>query len=227
MAWPKFGKTEEEKKPEETQSKSDLDALVERFGATIESQLKPLRDDVTAMKSKWEDIEREATKPAPQLNDDGTPKQPTEAERTQNSTQAAMGLAIQANARQTENEVISEISAQWPEQVPEIRSYLANTPIARKALPDYSDYCRNIVDMVVGKAARKAGVRYDGNSKSFFLEDKSTSSLREDGPLSDPGLEWGQHKSDGTVKRWSVADQLRVLGIDPKEFNESVKRGLV
>jgi hypothetical protein len=81
--------------------------------------------------------------------------------------------------------------------------------------------------MVVGKAARKAGVRYDGNSKSFFLEDKSTSATREEGPLSEPGLEWRQTKSDGSTKVWSVADQCRVLGIDPKELSENMKRGVV
>lgn len=226
MTWPKFGKTEAGKS-EEDQSKAEADALIERLGATIDERLKPLREDVTAMKSRWEDIEREATKALPETNADGTPKLPTEEEKAKNAAQATVALAVTTNARLTESEVLSELPKDWSHLIPEIRKYFTDTPIQRKAQADYADYCRNCADLVIAKAARSAGLRFNQENKSFFLEDKSTTQTREEGPLSEPGLEWDQVKPDGSHKRWSVADQCRSLGIDPKELAENMKRGVV
>jgi hypothetical protein len=226
MAWPKFGgKDKEEDKPPE--SKTDIDALVERLGASIDERIKPLRDDFNSLKTDWETIKAEASKPTARTNEDGSPVQPTEEERAKNERRAAIGIAIQANARMTESEVLAELGEQWGHLAPTLRDYFAQTPLDRKALPDYPQYCRNVLNMEIGKAARAAGLRYDGQNKSFFLEDKSTSATREEGPLSDPSLIWHQQKPDGTVKTWSVADQLAVLKIDPKELAENMKKGIV
>ena len=135
---------------------------------------------------------------------------------------------MQTNARLTENEVISEIAASWPDQVAEIRGYLQTAPIDVKGRADYGEYCRNIVDMVIGRAAKKNGLRYDGQHKTFFLEDKSTSSTQQDGILSDPNLAWQQRDANGNIKRtWTAADQLRALDIDPEQFAKNVKEGVV
>lgn len=226
MAWNPFTKKEEpvEKKDGE-QGKADMDALVEKLGASIETRFfKPLSDKVEAMQSKWADLEKVASTPT---NADGTPIQPTDEEKAKGERQAAIGIAVQANARMTENEVLQSVSADFPDHVAKIRSHFANTPIQRKALPDYPIYCENIVNMVLGQAARENGMRYSKQNSSFFLEDKSTSATREEGPLSDPNLEWNQVKGDGSIKHWTVADQLRALQIDPKELAENMKRGVV
>jgi hypothetical protein len=218
-------------KTADEQSEAQMNALVERLGASIDERIKPLREGFEKLQSDWDTIKTEATK-APTTttqatNADGTPRELTDEEKRNNATRATVSLAVQTNARLTEREVLDEINSAWTHLVPKIREYFNSTPIERKAQADYADYCRNIVDMVIGKAAKEAGLRYDGQNKTFFLEDKSTSVTREDGPLSDPALEWQQQKSDGSIKRWSVADQLRALDIDPTKFSENVKKGIV
>ncbi len=229
MAWPKFGREKEpEEKKDDVQSKADVDALVDRIGSSIEERFfKPLESKVTALQTKWDEIEKAATAPPKETNEDGTPKVLSEEEKNKLGTQATFAMSVQTNARLTEREVIDEISSSWSHLLPDIRAYFTNTPLARKAQADYPDYCRNIADMVIGKAAKAAGLRYDGQNKSFFLEDKSTSVTREEGPLSDPSLVWHQQKPDGSTKTWSVADQLAALKIDPKELSDNMKKGIV
>ena len=228
MGWFDKHKPAEGKTPEE-QSKAEMEALVERLGASIEEKIgKPLREEITALKTDWEAIKAEATKnPAEDKtprNADGTPRELTDEEKNRNASQATIALAVQTNARLTEREVIDELPRDWSHLIPEIRSMFANTPIQRKAQSDYADYCRNCADLVIAREARKAGLRYDQEHKTFFLEDKSSASNNEESPLSDPALVWHQQKGDGSVKRWSPEDQLRVLGIDPKEFAERAKK---
>ena len=76
---------------------------------------------------------------------------------------------------------------------------------------------------MIAREARKAGLRYNGESKTFFLEDKSSGSSREENPLTDPSLSW--QKPDGKVV--TGLETLAALGIDPKEFAESQKKDVV
>jgi hypothetical protein len=225
--WKKSGS--DDGKSAEEQSKAEMDALVERFGAAVEERVKPLRETVERLQTDWESIKAEATKETPTgpMNADGTPRELTADEKNQNTQANIAALAVQTNARLTEREVIDEIAASWPDQVAEIRGHFANTELKRKALPDYPEYCRNIVDMVVGRAAKKSGLRYDGQAKTFFLEDKSSASTPPDSPLNDPSLVWNQVKSDGSIRRWTAEEQLHKLGINPEEFVKNVKEGVV
>jgi len=213
------------------QSEAEMNALVERLGTSLEERIgKPLRDDLTALKTEWETIKAEATRPpAPTgpTNADGTPRELTDEEKNRQRGDATVALAVATNARLTEREVLDALPADFDDLIPEIRAHFNNTPIQRKAQPDYADYCRNCADVVIAKAARKAGLRSSDGGKTFFLEDKSTSTSREDGVLSDPALVWNQTKADGSVKAWSPEEQLRKLDIDPAKFSESVKKGVV
>lgn len=213
------------------QSEAEMAALVERLGTSLEERIgKPLRDDLTALKSEWETIKAEATRPpAPTgpTNADGTPRELTEDEKRNNITRASVELSVTTNARLTEREVLDSLPADFADLIPDIRALFNNTPLQRKAQSDYADYCNNCADLVIAKHARKAGLRFNRESKTFFLEDKSTSTSREDGVLSDPSLVWNQQKPDGSVKAWSPEEQLRKLDIDPAKFSESVKKGVV
>jgi hypothetical protein len=231
MGWfdkhkPVEGKTAEE------QSKAEMDALVDRLGTSLEERIaKPIREELTALKTEWETVKTEATKVPPldttPRNADGTPRTLTAEEQARNTQQATLGVAVLTNARLTEREVLDELPTDWSHLVPEIRGLFANTPIEAKAKPDYAQYCRNCADLVIAREARKAGLRYNGESKTFFLEDKSTSATREEGVLSDPTLVWHQEKANGVTKVWTPSEQLAALGIDPKEFAESQKKGVV
>jgi hypothetical protein len=219
------GKTADE------QSEAQVNALVERLGASIEERIaKPLREDINALKSEWETIKTEATRPpaaAGPTNADGTPRELSQEEKNTLGTQAAFAQSVLTNARLTEREVLDEINSAWAHLVPEIRGYFTSTQLDRKAKPDYAEYCQNIVNMVIGKAAKVAGLRYDQGNKTFFLEDKSASGGdHEPGPLSDPSLTWRQETASGT-RVWTPEEQLRKLDIDPAKFAESVKKGVV
>jgi hypothetical protein len=229
MGWFDKHKPDATKTPEE-QSKAEMDALLERFTAVVDERVKPLSDGLTALKSDWDGIKAEAGKTPPPdnrpKNADGTPRELTDEEKSRQRGDATVALAIATNARLTEREVLDALPADWQHLVPEIRAFFNDTPIQRKAQADYAEYCNNCADLVIAKAARKAGLRYNRESQSFFLEDKSTSSTQEDGVLSDPSLAWRQETANGT-RVMSAAEQLRKLGIDPKEFEESVKKGVV
>jgi hypothetical protein len=65
----------------------------------------------------------------------------------------------------------------WNQFEAEIDAMCDNAPLVSgegKTLRGDPQYIRNVVDMVLGRAARKAGMRFDGKSKGFFLESASS-----------------------------------------------------
>jgi hypothetical protein len=211
----------------EDQSKAEMDAMFERFGAMVEERVKPMRDTVDAMQAKWNAIEAEATKP-PEVdrtprNADGTPRELTAEEKQRNLNLVLTQQNVQTAARLTERDVLDSLPSDWKHLIPEIRALFSNTEIARKAQPDYAEYCQNCADLVIAREAKKAGLRFNQQSKSFFLEDKSAGGSTPDSILNDPSLEW--ESRDG--RKMSAQEQLRKLGIDPKKFEESAKNGVV
>jgi hypothetical protein len=211
----------------EDQSKAEMDAMFERFGAMVEERVKPMRDTVDAMQAKWNAIEAEATKP-PEVdrtprNADGTPRELTAEERQRDLNLALAKQNVQTAARLTERDVLDSLPSDWKHLIPEIRTLFSQTDITRKAQPDYAEYCQNCADLVIAREAKKAGLRFNQQSKSFFLEDKSAGGSTPDSILNDPSLEW--ESRDG--RKMSAQEQLRKLGIDPKKFEESAKNGVV
>jgi hypothetical protein len=219
------GKTADE------QSEAQVNALVEKLGASLEERIaKPLREDLTALKTEWETIKAEATKPPEgkgPTNTDGTPRELSQEEKNTLGTQAAFAQSVLTNARLTEREVLDSLPADFADLIPEIRAYFTDTPLDRKSKSDYAVYCSNCADLVIAKHARKAGLRRNPDNKTFFLEDKSAGGDgHEPGPLSDPSLTWRQETASGT-RVWTPEEQLRKLDIDPAKFAESVKKGVV
>jgi len=80
---------------------------------------------------------------------------------------------VNLRSRMIEREVLDELEG-FSEFLPEIRKELASTNVQVKAMPNYEAYVRNVVDMVVGREARKGGLRRD--KQRFVLEDGSSSS---------------------------------------------------
>jgi hypothetical protein len=221
-SWNPFKKDGDKK---DDQSKSEVDELVEKLGASFEAKLSerldPLQKGFTELKGEWDGIKAAANK-----TDDPPPADDTltEEQKLKKNQDGLFALNVATNARLTESEVISEISANWAHLIPEIRTILAATPLQRKAQADYAVYCRNVKDMIVGQAAQKAGLRYDSKGSRFFLEDAAASSVNSESTFNDPELNWVNPKT-GRVSTFS--EQLGKLGIDPKEFAENQKKGYV
>ncbi len=210
------GKTEvpppDEKKID--QSKSEADLLVEKLGASLDARLKPLADKVEAV-ATWqknlEDAAKKTTPPDKKTDDKELPVSLSdasldpEAERKwkeQNILPAYVEMA-KVKAEMVETRVLASLSADFDFLKPDIQKVFDETPIQRKAAADYGAYCGNVVKMVLGDAALKAGLRSQtqGDKRRFYLEDGSTKQ----------GTEAGIEAQD--------ADFLKKkLGIDPAEF---------
>lgn len=228
MTWSPFKKPETQPANNGEQNKSEVDQLIEKLNTSFEekltAKLSPLSQTVQDLKTEWDGVKQAATNP-PEKQEERQPADiNTDPERwaAEKLTPLQMQV-ITTNARITENAVLSELDKQWNHLLPSIRDYFEKTPWQRKALPDYQEYCRNIVSMLVGKEAMKSGLRYDSEGKRFFLED-ATSRNEQGESLFSPDLTWQDPRS-GRVMR--PEDQLAKLGIDPKQFSESVKKGLV
>ncbi len=211
------GKTEvpppDEKKID--QSKSEADLLVEKLGASLDARLKPLADKVEAVATWQKNLEEAAKKTAPpdKKNDTEPPKRVSLADasmddaaeeewKKQNILPAYVEMA-KVKAEMVETRVLASLSADFDFLKPDIQKVFDETPIQRKAAADYGAYCGNVVKMVLGDAALKAGLRSQtqGDKRRFYLEDGSAKQ----------GTEAGIEAQD--------ADFLKKkLGIDPAEF---------
>lgn len=235
MAWP-FGNKQG---ASEDDQKKELDAFIDRIGtsfeAKLEDKLKPIREEVIAVKTKWEALEKaagngEGGDGGDGGNDGGAAsggdQNLTDEQKRELNDRKMLALTIATNARITEGEILGEVVGQGlGEFVAKIKEYFQNTPIARKGQADYATYCRNIVDMIVGREARSGGLRFDGQNKKFFLEDaggKGGDGTQYDFLAGD--MAWVDPRSGKVV---SASEQLKKLGIKPEEFAESVKKGVV
>jgi hypothetical protein len=233
MGWlERFGKKTPDGSGETEQSKAEADAFFERLGQTIDERLsakvEPLSQTVTALKTDFDAIKAEASRPPARTNADGSPYTPSDDEKRESIQAATVALAVETKALLTERDAIDGMPAAWKYLAPAVRQMFANTPTQRKAQTDYREYCDNCVTLIIGNAAKKAGLSTRDNGATFFLEDKGGSgSSEEGGVLSDPSLVWRDQKADGTVRVVPPHDTLRKLGIDPKAFEESAKNGVV
>jgi hypothetical protein len=229
MAWPFNKKDDSQNTDNRDQSKAEIDSLVERlsasFSAQLEEKLTPIRTEVTGIKTKWENLEKVATAAADDgKNPDGS--ELTDDQKRQINERKLLGISIATNARITEMEILGEVSSQGlGEFLPRIREYFQNTTLERKGQADYATYCRNIVDMVLGAAARNGGLRFDGQNKRFFLEDAGGKNNDGQGfEFLAPDMSWTDPK---TGKVLTGRQQLEKLGIKPEDFAKSVKDGMI
>jgi hypothetical protein len=102
----------------------------------------------------------------------------------------------------------------WTQYENEICTVLDSSPLVGtdgKPQRGSPQYIRNVVDMVLGRAARKAGMRFDGKSKGFFLETGGSST---DAPPSD--------KADGMNDNQRKV--IARMGIPLEKAKETMKK---
>jgi len=214
-------KTEEKKDGE---SKSEVDALIDGISARFEETLKPIREKVESVASWQAKIEEQFKEPPPDPNKKADGTELTEAERLDRDNKANFALNVMNAARFTENDCIQAVKDQWPQIVAEAKQLFAGTPWQKKTEPNYAQYCQNVIDMLVGREAKKGGLRYSNKDSKFFIEDASAGTGGEDSPYNDASLDWQDPRSG---KRLTASEQLAKLKIDPKEFAEFMKREAV
>ena len=217
MAWP-WNKDESAAKTEPEQTKSEVDQLVEKLTAHFDTKFAPVFNDVTALKADFDALKTAAASPPPKESST-EPRQLTSfIDDGDRAFAERIGpLAVQTtqlSARVIEGEALRQVQADgWDTLIPEIRKHLDNTPLQRKAANDYGAYVENVVSMVIGANARKAGLRMDGSKKTFYLEDASAKTAVSPHAFS-PDFDWVDSK--GRVHK--PEETLSKLGIDPAKF---------
>ena len=227
MKWPwsttqsSANETEEQRKQREEQDQKTSDEFFAKIGETIDSRLKPISEKVDSMETRWKGLEKDAADDERRRADgELTDEQKLARERVQQTV-----AIIQTNARITENQVLADIRERFPEFEARVKEIYAGTPVERKAQPDYEVYCRNVVNMLVGKAALDGGLKYDQGNKKFFLEDAQGRNAEGDTyPFLESDMTW-QNPRNGQVL--TGRQQLEKLGIKPEEFAKSIKEGIV
>jgi len=209
----------------EDQSKAEMDAMFAKFGEIIDERLKPVNEKVSALSTDWEAVKTEATKPpvvdTRPRDEHGNVRDLTPEERQRNLNIALAEQNVQNSARFIERDTIASLHQDWKHLAPQIEEMFRNTEVSRKAKGDYAEYCQNCAELVIGREAKKAGLRRRDNGE-FFLEDKSGGSSTPDSILNNRELDW-----DNNGRVMTAHEQLRKLGIDPKKFEEAAKHGAV
>lgn len=222
------------KKPGEEGNSTPQDELIAKFSTVVAEALKPINEkieqqasEVKTLTTKWNAIEAEGTKAAEEearraaaaVESELTPEQKAEKERQQLFAQTVL-----TNARITENECAQVLERDCPKLVPEFRQMCANTDWRQKALPNYAQQCMNAIDLLIGREARKGGLRYQRNTEKFVIEDAGAHGSGEASPLSTGDLDWIDERSG---KMLTATEQLAKLKLTPEDFKNMQKMGLV
>jgi hypothetical protein len=212
MAWPKIltgdnkppSMPDPENKPDTPPEKSIADVIAE--------SLKPFTERLDAMQQKM-DSTSAPPKPA------STPQEITSVLDDENAAFAQRLTPVLARTYELEaNMVRGEIEREyrglgfgdlWEENRKDIEAFLSNSALVTqdgngKVVPLRGDpnYVRNVADMIIGRATRKAGIRFDGKDKRFFLEDATgETNLTGRRPLETEGL---SKKQIEAAKRFGI-----------------------
>jgi hypothetical protein len=209
----------------EDQSKAEMEAMFAKFGEIIDERLKPVNESVTSLKTEWETIKTEATKPpvvdTRPRDENGNVRELTPEEKQRNLNIALAEQNVQNAARFIERDILDTLPKDFADLKPAIAQMFRDTPVARKAQPDYAEYCQNCADLAIAREARKGGLRRNAETKEFFLEDKSGGSGEPDSILNDPSLAWNNNG-----RMVMPRETLEKLGIDPKKFEERNAKGV-
>lgn len=227
MSWNPFGKENETViDPEVGKEKLGPDGkplVAEKTPAEmIAESLKPLTaltENFTKMSQRLEAIENQTRKPE-------VKRDPIESISVLDDENAAFGQRLtpivirqfELEARIVKDDIRREYAASgygdlWAKFEGEIDKVISESPIATaegKPFRGDPQYIRNVVDMVMGRHAREAGMRFDGKSKGFFLETGGNGSDGSSAPQND-GLSEGQRKVFGRMKV-SLDDAKKVMG---------------
>ena len=92
--------------------------------------------------------------------------------------QSQLELEARINVRDIKQEYVDAgFGAIWAQHEKDINDVLNGTALVQpdgqggfKKLRGDAQYIRNVADMIIGRAARAGGVKFDGSKKTFFLE---------------------------------------------------------
>lgn len=185
----------------------------------IAEALRPLVEGNTKLQERLAAIEEATKKPEPKVE----ANQPMSVLDDENVAFAQrltplMLRQLELEARIVRNDIKAEYASAgyadlWAQYETDINKILEGTSVISadgKPLRGDPQYVRNVVDMTFGREARKAGMRFDGKAKGFFLETGGGGDGLTRQPEND-GLTEGQRKVFGRMKV-SLDDAKKVMG---------------
>jgi len=220
MGW--FKKENDPPKPGD-EGKSDGDLLLEKISAAIDAKLSPINATVGELKTEWDSLKTASRPPEKETPPKDPPARVSVLDDEEAAFQQRLGPLAYQNAvtmaRVIESEVFSELREQGlGELLPDVRKYLENTPIQRKAEKDYPGYVRNVAKLVFADKAMAAGVKLGADQKTFYLESGNTRTEPGDQVLSSQ-LNWAD--SNGRVHTGDeVAAKLGLSEADAKAIGK-------
>lgn len=213
---------------------SEQDKLLEKFSTLVTEALKPIAEKVEAQATEVKTLttkftalesgaekelqEAEARRRA-ELEAELTPEQRAEKDRNNLFAQTVL-----TNARITENECVAALEVACPKLIPEFRQMCANTDWKIKALPNYQQQCMNAIDGLIGREARKNGLRYQKATEKFVIEDGGARGGSEDSVLVGGDYDWTDDRSGKTL---TGSEQLAKMHLTPEDFKKMQKMGIV
>jgi len=156
--------------PPENKPAFDVEDFFSKMNAHLKAQIDPLSAAVNDTKTRLEAIEQSGKK-----REEAKPTERTsvldDEERAFNEHLAPVASqTVALQARMVERDIMDEMRQDgWEDLIPDFRDYVSKVDILSKANPQYEMQCRNVRDMIIGKAAQKNGLKRRGNS--FILED--------------------------------------------------------
>jgi hypothetical protein len=183
MTWNPFDKpkNEIEEKPVSDEGEPEK-TPAELIAESLTSGLKPLSDAITAMNQRVEAIDQRTSRFEKKPNDTER-QEPISVLDDENAAFAQrltpmFARQLELESRVVRNDVRAEYASAgygdlWAQYEKDINETLEGSPLATgdgKPMRGDPQYIRNVVDMIMGRAARKAGMKFGGKDKGFFLE---------------------------------------------------------
>jgi hypothetical protein len=171
--------------------KTAAELIAEALNPFIEGQ----RQFQTNLNERLQKLEEQTAKPPAREPDPG---QPVSVLDDENAAFAQRMTPLYARQLELESRIVkTDIKAEyvaagygdlWAKFAKDIDETVDKSPlVTAEGKPFRGDpqYIRNVVDMIMGRAARNAGMRFDGKDKGFFLESASSGPELGKGPEAD------------------------------------------
>ena len=184
MAWKKMFSSDPENKENEVanpEKKIESNTPPEKSIADqIADALKPVTEGFGSMRAEIDALKVRTT---PKETHEVTSVMDNEDEAFNQRLTPIMAKTLEMEARLAKDDIEKEYKQLgfgdlWDENRKGIDDFLANSALvtqdsAGKPVPlrGNPEFIRNVADMIIGRAVRKGGVKFDGKDKKFFLED--------------------------------------------------------
>lgn len=158
--------------------------MAEQIAEALQPFQTSFKDFSDGLTRRLDTVEEQTRKPAPVERVD--PQSPTSVLDNEDVAFAQRLTPLMARQLELESRMVKQdIKAEyltagygdlWAKYQKEIDGMVDSSPLVTaegKPLRGDPQYIRNVVDMIMGRAARAAGMRFDGKDRGFFLESAS------------------------------------------------------